>query len=512
MASSCASIASTCRTQLGYTSKFPRWCIAYKYAAEQAVTKLIGVDWQVGKTGKLTPRATMEPVIVAGTTVQHATLHNLGIIRRKDIRLGDTVVIEKAGEIIPQVVRVLLEKRGKHVRAITPPEKCPECGGDVKIDFETLNESEEETGRYCINPECPAQFRERLIHFVGRNQMDVQGLGEEIIDQLLSADLLSHLADLYELGEEQLANLVHQAVTKKGKQVQVRLGEINCASNPCCVGRIEARGFGGVLGSLGVHHIGMQTARIIASNVKNIDELLSDNEEKVRSAVREGNRESKLKVIKKAASAFHDALRSPEGTSRINEAKAAAISDTSLSAVMIFLERLPEGPAWGRIKWGNRDEPGTGRGRKDRLLNHFADLNDLSCALIDEFVELFDDEVVGRSLYDFLHSERGRDTIERLRNVGVDVSSHRQQTEATSGALVGKTFVVTGTLQNYSREEANELIRLRGGKPTSSVSQSTDFLVVGENPGTKLDKAKMLGVSIISEPQFSRLIGDSMAQ
>ncbi|MEX2092419.1 MAG: NAD-dependent DNA ligase LigA, partial [Pirellulales bacterium] len=198
--------------RLGYTSRFPRWCIAYKYAAEQATTKLLAVDWQVGKSGKLTPRANMEPVFVAGTTVQHATLHNLGEVRRKDIRIGDTVIIEKAGEIIPQVVRVVLEQRPPDLKPMKPPSRCPECGGEIEIEYDQRREHEvasyaakvereqaraakedrkplhlpkpaplsdtDESGRYCINPECPAQLRERLIHFAGRGQMDVDGMGE----------------------------------------------------------------------------------------------------------------------------------------------------------------------------------------------------------------------------------------------------------------------------------------------------------------------------------------------
>jgi DNA ligase (NAD+) len=488
--------------KVGNTSKSPRWCIAYKYAAEQAITKLIKVDWQVGKTGKLTPRATMEPVFLAGTTVTHATLHNLGEIRRKDIRVGDSVVIEKAGEIIPQVVRVVTEKRDDQVKTVVPPDSCPECGGEVEIDFKSKEDEEVESGRFCINPECPAQFRERLIHFAGRNQMRIDGLGEEIIDQLLKGDLVSHFADLYKLSKVQLANLAHLSVTKKGKEVQVRLGEKKAQQILASLEESKHRGLARVVASVGIRHIGSQTARIIASNVKDVDELLSFDEEKVRNVVKEGSTQSKLRTIKKAASTFYTALHSAEGRALVKQSKEASESDGARTDVKAFLDKVPEGRTWGSMKWGK-----TGGGRKDRILEHFESLEELRSADLEEFVDLFDEEVVGRSLYEFLHSKRGRDTIERLRKVGVDLTSHRAQVSAASDALAGKTFVITGTLQSYSREEAFELIRSRGGKPTSSVSKATDFLVVGENPASKLDKAKTLGVRILSETEFESLIG-----
>jgi len=497
--------------QLGYTSKSPRWCIAYKYAAEQAETTILKVDWQVGKTGKLTPRATMEPVLLAGTTVKHATLHNLGEIRRKDIRLGDCVVIQKAGEIIPQVMRVITEKRGKNVRPISPPEICPVCSGDVQIDFDSANEAEE-TSRYCINPECPAQFRERVIYFAGRNQMNIEGLGEEIIDQLLNARLITHLADLYTLNEEQLASLVHKSVTRKGKEVDVRLGETKARQILDSLKTSKERGLARVLSAINIRHIGLQTARVIASKVKDIDQLLSSDEEFVRSTVWETKNTSRLINVKKAASLFHTALHSVDGMNRVKEAKIVAGENPSVNEMMVFLQNLPEGSKWGRVKWGNKDEPGSGRGKKDRILQRFSTLDELCSSHVEELIDLFDDEVVGRSLYEFLHSERGRDTIARLRAVGLDLSSHQVDKASVDGALAGKVFVVTGTLQNYSREDAHELIRSHGGKPTSSVSTATDYLVVGENPGSKVEKANNLGVAIISEAEFSKLIGDDMTQ
>ena len=482
--------------QLGFTSRFPRWCVAYKYASEQATTKLLKIDWQVGKTGKLTPRATMEPVFVAGTTVQHATLHNMGEIRRKGIRIGDVVVIEKAGEIIPQVVRVALEQRSTTTQPVDPPEVCPECGGDVEIDFD---DSGKETGRFCINPECPAQFRERLIHFVGRNQMRIDGLGEEVIDQLLAKGLLHHLADLYDLSEASLAELTHTAVMR-GKETIVRLGEKNAAQIVKSLNESKQRGLARVLASLGIRHIGLQTAKVIASNVSGIDELLEGDEEQIRSAVFEKTGNAKYQKVKEAAEAFHAALHSQEGRQRIAQSRGDVERRPNVNEVQLFLDGLPDGGKKWRIKWGS------GGGKKDRILSEFATLDELCAASADEFVELFDDEVVGRSLLDFVKSKSGSETIRLLKSHAVDMTSGKKADQLGEGPLKGKTFVVTGTLNRYKREEIHGLIESLGGHASGSVSSKTDYLVAGENAGSKLEKAQSLGVAIIDENEFSALI------
>jgi len=245
--------------QLGETSKAPRWRIAYKYAPDQATTKLKQVDWQVGKTGKLTPRATMEPVLLAGTTVSHATLHNLDEIRRKDIRVGDTVVIEKAGEIIPQVVEVKTDKRPKSARQIDVPKKCPSCDGPIV-------QPEGEVAHRCINPECPAQFREKLIWFAGRGQMDIDGLGEKLVDALLEAERVSHFAELYELKADQIADLP-------------RMGEKSAANVVEAIEESKQRGLSRVLASLGIRHIGSSTARTLCKHFKDINALQEADED-----------------------------------------------------------------------------------------------------------------------------------------------------------------------------------------------------------------------------------------
>jgi DNA ligase (NAD+) len=228
--------------RLGATSKAPRWCIAFKYPAERGTTVLRRVEWQVGKGGTLTPRATMDPIFLAGTTVKHATLHNIEEIRRRDVRIGDTVLVEKAGEIIPQVVGVDTSRRTASCRAVEPPAACPACGGVAHQEGPKL---------YCVNPECPAQFREKLKWFVGRGQMDIEGMGEKLIDQLVDRGLVHHFSDLFCLRREDLLGLE-------------RMGERSVENLLAAIERSRCRGLARVLAGLGIRHIGSAAARILA--------------------------------------------------------------------------------------------------------------------------------------------------------------------------------------------------------------------------------------------------------
>jgi len=290
--------------QLGVTSKAPRWCIAYKFAAEQARTKLLEVNWQVGKTGKLTPRATMQPTLLAGTTVSHATLHNFGEILRKDIRLHDTVVIEKAGEIIPQVVEPVTNLRDGSEKKIKAPAKCPECETPVEIEYDSLRVSklegydraverekakaekearkpekidkpeplgaEDETARHCPNPECPAQFRERMVHFVGRTQMDIDALGEKTIHQLADAGFLKNLGDIYRLKNKRDELL---ALDRMGEKKVDNLIEGVEAS--------KERGLSRVLAGLTIRHVGTSAAKRLAQHFGDIDAIINASEEDI---------------------------------------------------------------------------------------------------------------------------------------------------------------------------------------------------------------------------------------
>ncbi len=408
--------------ELGHTSRFPRWCMAYKYAAEQAVTEILGIDWQVGKTGKVTPRARMTPVFVAGTTVQHASLHNVGEIRRKDIRIGDRVVIEKAGEIIPQVVRVEDPDSKDRGGALEIPVICPDCPCTLIIEYDQRREQEirswekrgsneserpaplselDESGRYCTNPECEAQIKERLIHYAGRGQMDIDGLGEKVVEQLIEAGLLKTYGDLYRLKDhrEKLLELE-------------RMGEKKVDKLLAAIEESKSRGLASLLGSLTIRHVGSSASEILANHYQTIEALESASIEQIES----------FKV--------------------------------------------------------NGEESGIGT-------------------------------EIAKSVHEFLHNERGRAIIDNLQSLGVKMTEDTANvsTNSTDGPFAGKTVVVTGTLENYSRTEAQDLIKQNGGKATSSISSSTDFLLAGEKAGSKLTKAEKIGIAIINEDEFRSMLG-----
>lgn len=331
--------------ELGFTSRFPRWCIAYKYAAEQGTSKLLEIQWQMGKTGKLTPRARFEPVQLAGTTVQHATLHNYGELRRKDVQLGDTIVVEKAGEIIPQVVSVVLEKRPANARSPEPPTKCPMCGGDVEVEFDQKRTHEieswakrvereqaraekkgedpqpipeppplgdvDEVGRYCMNPDCPAQFRERLAHFAGRGQMDIDGMGIKVIEQLIDAGLIESLGDVFRLHDRR-----DQVLQLK------RMGEKKADNLFEAIETSKDRGLARALASLGIRHVGSTASRILAQHYRTIDNLLEATAEDI-ATFKVGDAESGIGP--EIAKSLHTFLHSDTGRGVIDELHEAGV-------------------------------------------------------------------------------------------------------------------------------------------------------------------------------------------
>lgn len=263
---------------LGSTARSPRWCIAYKYAAERAQTTLLDVEFQVGKTGRITPRAVMAPVLLAGTTVQHASLHNFGEIRRKDIRVGDAVIVEKAGEIIPQVIEAVTAERSKGARTVKAPRACPVCAGPVELQPPELEEaqdfeSETETARMCINPECPAQVREKLIWFAARGQMDIDGLGEKSIDLIRATETipLGAFADIYALKDHR-----DELITLD------RMGEKKVDNLLASIEGSKSRGLEKVLAALGVRHLGAATARTLTALFPTLDALLAAEEPDLR--------------------------------------------------------------------------------------------------------------------------------------------------------------------------------------------------------------------------------------
>ena len=322
---------------LGATAKAPRWAIAFKYPAEQARTRLVAVDWQVGKGGTLTPRATMEPVFVAGTTVQHATLHNIEEIGRKDLRIGDCVIIEKAGEIIPQVVEAVERERTGAETPIEPPASCPDCGGAVEQEGPKL---------FCVNPECPAQFRERLKWFVARDQMDVDGMGEKLVDQLVDAALVHHFADIFELTRDQLLGLE-------------RMGEKSADNLLEALEAAKTRGLTRVLAGLGIRHIGASAAKVLARHYADADALLSASVDDLETLPDFGEITARSLHDHLASDAARDAFRRLAATGVSLEsdrfgAEAVGVVDSPVAGKTVVITGTLED--WGRKELAARLE------------------------------------------------------------------------------------------------------------------------------------------------------------
>jgi DNA ligase (NAD+) len=378
------------RERLGTRSKSPRWVVAYKIEKYEATTRLNRIHVQVGKTGAITPVAELEPVQLAGTTVSRASLHNADEIRRKDVREGDTVVVEKAGKIIPHIVRVELHERPEGLQPFVFPTECPDCG-------ETLQQDPGGVYIRCINESCPAQLRQKLRYFAARPAMDIDGLGGKIVDQLVDAKLVSSFADLYRLEKQQLLKLE-------------RFGEQKAQNLLKGIEASKTRGLARVLTAISIRHVGTTVGRILARRYPTIDELCAASKEEL--------------------------------------------------------------------------------------------------AEIDEI-----GQIIAESVYDFLHSPYGQRVIEGLREVGVlreqPGEKGSAESESTARPLDGMTIVVTGTLEHYTRESIKDRIEQLGGRASSSLSKSTDYLLAGEKAGGKLQKAKDLGVEILAERDFEQLIDRS---
>jgi DNA ligase (NAD+) len=370
---------------LGATSKSPRWCIAYKFAPEQAETRVNNIRVQVGKTGVLSPVAEVEPVQVSGTTVSNVMLHNQDEIDRKEIRVGDAVIIEKAGEIIPQVVRVLKEKRSGSEREFRLPEKCPVCDAPAA-------RAEGEVAVRCTNPDCPARQRAAIIHFAGRGQMDVEGLGPALVDLLLEAKLIVDVGDIFHLKEKEaeVAGLE-------------RMGEKSAANLVAAIETSRSRGLARLLAALGIPGVGVRAAELLAESFGSLDALMGAEAERIES-----------------------------------------------------VEEM--GP------------------------------------------------VTAAAVVDFFKDDRVRGIVEKLRAAKV-VLEHTGEVREARAEFAGKTFVVTGTLEKYKRSEIQALIKRLGGRASGSVSKKTDYLVAGEKAGSKLEKARKLGVKVLSERDFEAMVG-----
>lgn len=370
------------QARLGSTAKSPRWAMAYKFPAEQATTVLEDIIVRVGRTGVLTPTAILQPVRLAGTTVSKATLHNEDMIVEKDIHIGDTVVVQKAGDIIPEVVAVLPERRTGEEQRYRLPDRCPECGSEVvRLEGEAAH-------RCTGGLSCPAQVREGIIHFASRDAMDIEGLGPKIIEQLLNANLIHDAADLYYLQYEDLISLE-------------RMGDQSVNNLLNAIANSKGRPLNRLLFGLGIRHVGQRAAKVLA------------------------DRFGTLKVLEQA-----------------DESELMKAEDI--------------GPK------------------------------------------------VAASIVRFFAQEKNRQVIEKLAKAGVNMQQPKEQ--GSELPLSGKQFVLTGTLENYSRKGAQELIEKLGGKVSSSVSSKTDFVVAGAKPGSKYNKAVSLNIPILSEEEFVALI------
>ena len=375
------------RREIGEGTSTPKWAVAYKYPPEQKKTRLLDIAIQVGRTGVLTPNAVLEPVKLAGTTVSRATLHNIDIIKERDIRIGDNVIVQKAGDIIPEVVGSVKEDRCGTEMPYSMPNACPSCGGTLTYDDadDFVDDGEDFTlgALRCTNPACPAQLERNIIHFASKKAMNIEGVGEKFVRQLLDANLIHDASDLYYIDPQEIA-----ALDRMGEKSAENFAKAREAS--------KSSGLARVIFALGIRHIG-----------------------EVASA---------------------------------------------------------------------------------ELANKFGSIDNLFTATFDEIKEVNDfGDIMAKSVVDFFSKETTKYIVERLKNAGVDTANEIKE---VSKEFEGLTFVLTGTLENMTRDEASEMIKARGGKVSSSVSKKTSYVLAGEEAGSKLTKAQDLGVKIIGLEEF----------
>ncbi len=370
------------RNEMGFTAKSPRWAIAYKFPAERKKSKILDIEVEVGRTGTITPTAILEPVRLAGTSVSRATLHNEDFIREKDIKLFDHVIVQKAGDIIPQIVEVVKEDRTGDENDFVMPSVCPECG-------EPTVRLEGEAAVKCINISCPAQIRRGMIHFVSREAMDIDGMGESIITLFLKEGLIKDVSDIYYLKKEQIVPLE-------------RMGEKSADNLIKAIEKSKSNDLWRLINGLGIRFVGVKGAKILASNFSSLDEIMNAD-----------------------------------------------------------VERLQQ---------------------------------------LEEFGSIMSESVVK-----FFREEQNLAVIQKLKDAGVNTEAGEDKSEGIPQLFEGMKIVLTGTLPTLKRNQAKEIIELRGGKATSSVSKSTTFVLAGEEAGSKLTKANDLGIKVIDEEMFLKL-------
>lgn len=370
------------RIKMGEGTSTPKWAVAYKYPPEEKRTKLLSIDIQVGRTGVLTPAANLEPVRLAGTTVSRATLHNINYIKERDIRVGDVVVVRKAGEIIPEILESVKSERTGAETEFEMPRVCPSCNSPVvKDDFG------EGAAVRCVNPNCPAQIARRIVHFASKGAMNIEGLGPQVVELLINNGKISDIKDLYELKAEDIENLE-------------RMGKKSAENLISAIEASKSRGLERLLYALGVRQVGEVAAEEIALKMRTVDACF------------------------------------------------------------------------------------------DASIEDFSSINDIG-------------EITAKALFDFFSDPSTKELVEKLKSLGVNTDSVAQPRKET---LAGLTFVLTGTLPTMTRDEASELIKLAGGKTSSSVSKKTSYVVAGEEAGSKLTKAKALGVPVIDEDGLKAML------
>ncbi|MHA3770950.1 NAD-dependent DNA ligase LigA [Verrucomicrobiota bacterium sgz303538] len=453
------------REEVGYTSRAPKWARAYKYAPEQAQTLLRAITIQVGRTGVLTPVAELDPVFVSGTTVSRATLHNEDEIRRKDIRIGDTVVIEKAGEIIPAVIRVVTERRPPEAKPFDFLEhiggKCPACGGPVRRNPEFA-------WWVCENPSCPAQKTRRLEYMAKRGALEIESLGGIVADKLVEHGLVEEPLDIYDLTEEQLASL------NLGTASEPRVfGAKNAAKLIETREKARTMPLERWLHALAIPEVGETTAHDLArfhDSLKEVaDSPLLHDVRKLDELKARAKKPSQKKKDPIAEAEHERLLSAYEGVLReMDEIRESLVKSG-------FGERTPTMKKDGKGGFTTKVGP-----------------------------------VVARAVLDYFASERGQAVLKRLRELGIDPRG-KKAPAASHHPFAGKTFVLTGTLPTLKRGDAAEKIRAVGGNVSSSVSKKTDFLLAGEEAGSKLDDARKLGIRELSEEEFLRMLEEGTA-
>lgn len=369
------------REEIGTTFKTPKWAIAYKYPPEQKETILKDIICQVGRTGAITPMAILEPVKVAGSTISKTTLHNEDFIKEKDLRIGDHVIIQKAGDVIPEVVKSLKEKRTGEEKEFSMPQKCPVCGADA------VREEGEAVWR-CIGIECSARNLRNIVHFASKVGMDISGLGYSVIEQLIDNNLVKNISDIYDLNLEDIASL-----KKDGRKFAQNLID--------AIEKSKSNDLDKLICALGIRHVGNKTAKILAKNFKSLDNLM------------------------------------------------------------------------------------------EATVDELSEINEIG-------------EVMAQSIYEFFHQEQTVDLINKLKGNGVNTVYLVNETY--DNKFEGMTFVLTGKLEKYTRDEAADIIENMGGKTSGSVSKKTTYVLAGEDAGSKLTKAESLGVKVISEEEFEEMI------